>query len=190
MFSYKKGKIQTDKPWNKPSVQSLWQLSEDKHQFFQKYKCYVYGALSQNLDTWDTDLLVVSDINDQVGIDCVRVCNHAHDMHQLVDISIVSQQTVDIYTEQVKHFNTTGEWKLPTDIIPDADFAFYKPHDEVYKNGELISEDHREYTPVAKNLWKVSEHRPLSNKLKARKQLGVPVLFETFIKTIFNESDK
>jgi len=189
MFHYKKGLIETTNAWDRPNITTLWSIWEDNPVFFNKYKTYVYGAFVSMRETWDIDMLVVSDINDVVGVDCARLCNYAHEMYQLIDISVVSQETVDIYTKQAEHYNSTGVWKLPTEIKTDCKYAWFKPHDHIYKNGELISDPNR-YVQVAKNLWRVAEHRPLSDKLKARKVIGAPVETETFIKTIFNETDK
>lgn len=149
--------------------------------FFDKYDCYVYGGFLQTTDTWDIDLLVVSEINSEVGGDCVDLCNSAHQLKQLLDVSVVTPETFRLFMIQTKIFNTTGEFKRFEEIEPGVYEGFYKPHDRVYKNG-LDFSDKVTYKKIDDNLWETipkPEHekklKTLPDKVRDRKKIATPI---------------
>jgi len=147
--------------------------------FFRDYPCFVYGGFLQTPDTWDVDLMVVTEIMPEVGDHCVGLCNSAHRVGQLLDISIITSETFEKHREQTEWFNKTG------DFIPN-NTRWFKPHGkEIYKNGVDISSD-TEYAFISENLWQIKRSKGLPEKIYQRGRIAEAIPFVPLINKIRN----
>lgn len=180
-FSYHKGNISTTLPWHRPCVEQFAHILSENQDFFTRYQCFVYGGFLTDTDTWDIDILVVSELTPQIGDDCVRLCNHAHDQQQLLDITIVSADWFHAFVQQSTHYNRTGEFKLISQISDTVSDVVYKPHDCVYKNGDLLDDANRLYVPIQQNVWQLTwkpgtvVSAQLPHKIACRGHIAMPV---------------
>lgn len=165
----------------RPNIEMFSDVVRHNQSFFDKYDCYVYGGFLQTTDTWDIDLLVVSEINSEVGGDCVDLCNSAHQLKQLLDISVVTPETFRLFMIQTEIFNTTGVFKRFNEIESGVYEGFYKPHDKIYKNGIDVS-DKVTYTKIENNLWEIvpipeyeKKLKTLPEKVRNRKKIATPI---------------
>lgn len=191
----KRGYIQTNTPWLMPSKETFAEIVENRFDFFEKYECYYFGGFFHNFNprTKDIDLLIKWNGEDSIGDDCVDLCNYAHEKRQFLDITICVDNYIDVFNERSKFFNETQQWTWISDIDPTCVHKKFKPHDDIYINGEKQTKpafyvskhrnvwhhysaaDHSEIEYVAwKEKYLIRKFIPSANRLNATEYISNP----------------
>lgn len=180
-FEYIKGDAKTITPWFRPDPEflNLWKEDFFKIPHVSKYKYWICGGALEEWETWDTDVIVVGEIEDLKELEEIMVT--------ATQLGFKHRQLIDInwnnYYEkylQKGSCNRRGiccdhylenEWCNVEHCITQAlDIETITISYQIIKNGIQMARSNPDPIKLSDSLWKVTMHSPSSKQVERIKK--------------------
>lgn len=150
MFKYVIGEHITDTPWQRPQKGRItdWWEEFKVLQGVENYSFYIGGAVANNVRTWDVDIIMIKEKDNNNYEEIKFLLNEA------MRIGFKHKQLLDIFCDE----------SLMTEAPRDNNFKIRTwIGSEKHYNGEVkINKTKTDDTELIPGLWKCVAHKPLT----------------------------